>query len=186
LYYHYHFNDKARKCGEEVVEFEVSTSYIESVITLQRIMARRIASTNIGIETNPTSNYLISNIERYDEHPILRFNDAALANKPDNPHLLISVNTDDMGIFETNLENEYALLARSIEQLINDDGKPRYAPTDIYNWLDSVRIMGLRQSWKLNSAIDPKLEEAAKCVRYLRNKVMNEVSADWSNPDNWQ
>lgn len=148
LYYHYHFNDKVLRCGDEVVEFEVSASYIEATITLQRIMARRIASTNIGIETNPTSNYLISNIERYDEHPILRFNDAALANTPDNPHLLISINTDDMGIFETNLENEYALLARSIEQLSNDEGKPRYAPADIYNWLDSVRIMGLRQSWK--------------------------------------
>jgi hypothetical protein len=148
LHHHYHFNEKVHEYGAEVIEYEVSTSYIEAATTLQRIMAHRIASRNIGIETNLTSNYLISNVERYDEHPILRFNDAALANMPDNPHLLISINTDDLGVFETNLENEYALLARSIEQLINDDGKPRYAPADIYNWLDSVRIMGLRQSWK--------------------------------------
>ena len=94
LYHHYHFNEKVRKHGAEVVEFEVSTSYIEAVTTLQRIMGRRIVSTNIGIETNPTSNYLISNIERYDEHPILRFNDVVLANTPDNPHLLISINTE--------------------------------------------------------------------------------------------
>ena len=103
LNYHYHFDDKARKYGEEVVEFEVYANYIESVITLQHIIARRIASTNIGFETNPTSNYLISNIERYDEHPILRFNDADLANTPDNPYLMISVNTYDMGIFKNQL-----------------------------------------------------------------------------------
>lgn len=148
LYYHYHFNEKVRKYAEEVVEFEVSASYIDAVSTLQHIIARRVASVNIGIETNPTSNYLISSIERYDEHPILRFNDVALTNSQDNPHLLISINTDDLGIFETSLENEYALLACSIEQLIDDDGKPLHAPTDIYNWLDNVRTMGLRQSWK--------------------------------------
>lgn len=151
LYMHYHFNKDVRRDGEELVEYKISGAYIDAVCQLQRVMARRIAQANIGIETNPTSNYLISSVERYEEHPILAFNDAGLRNAPGNPHLSISINTDDLGVFETSLENEYALLARALEQSIGDNEKPRYAPSDICDWLDRVRVMGLRQSWKANN-----------------------------------
>jgi hypothetical protein len=148
LYYSYHFDEKVRNDGKEVVEYQVSDAYIDGVCTLQKIMAQRIAQANIGIETNPTSNYLISSIKRYDEHPILSFNDNGLVNAPDNPHLLISINTDDAGVFETSLENEYALLARALEQMAGENGKLRFSPSDIYKWLDQIREMGLRLSWK--------------------------------------
>ena len=62
--------------------------------------------------------------------------------------LQVSINTDDSGVFYTNLEMEHALLARGIERLVGEDGKLRFQRTDIYNWLDHIRVMGNDQSFQ--------------------------------------
>jgi len=37
-----------------------------------------------------------------------------------------SINTDDKGVFYTSLENEFALMARATELVMDDEGKPVY------------------------------------------------------------
>ena len=63
------------------------------------------------------------------------------------PQLSVSINTDDKGVFYTDLENEYALLARSLEECMDDQEQPRFRKNDIYAWLDDIRIMGLEQGF---------------------------------------
>lgn len=58
---------------------------------------------------------------------------------------LLSINTDDRGIFHTSLENEYAFLAASLENLTDENGEKRYLPQQIYDWLDHIRKMGNQQ-----------------------------------------
>lgn len=147
LYRAYHFNRKVRLDGAELIEHQISGAYINAVVCLQKILAFRVARANVAIEVNPTSNYLIGALERYDSHPVLSFYDVGLNNSPDNPHLSVSINTDDLGVFETDLENEYMLMARALERMEDKAGKRLYAPSDVYEWLDKVRLMGLRQSW---------------------------------------
>lgn len=60
----------------------------------------------------PSSNYLIGTIQKYEAHPILRFNSRYLHEFQKNMSVCVSINTDDQGVFDTLLENEYALMAQ--------------------------------------------------------------------------
>lgn len=102
----------------------------------------------IGIETNPSSNYLIGTIMKYDEHPILRFNARKLTNTDTNMSLNVSINTDDQGVFDTLLENEYALMELALKKAKDEKGQYKYDIEDIYEWLDYVRNMGLQQVFR--------------------------------------
>ena len=53
-----------------------------------------------------------------------------------------------MGTFFTNLENEYAFLARAQEEAKSEGGKSLYSISNILEWLDAIRIMGNEQGFK--------------------------------------
>ena len=48
----------------------------------------------------------------------------------------MSINKDDQGVFDTMLENEYALLAYALEKSVDQNGRERYQPEMVYRWLD--------------------------------------------------
>lgn len=56
---------------------------------------------------------------------------------------ILSINTDDKGIFSTSLEREFSLLALSLEKKYVKTGK--CLPRVIYEWLDSIRKMSAEQ-----------------------------------------
>lgn len=151
LYYNYHFNKMVRKEGEKRIEIKVRPFYVEGVKAVQKEMQKFIASQGIGIETNPSSNYLIGTFRDYGKHPILNFYNKGLVYDVEAlencPQMCVSINTDDSGVFSTSLENEYALLACALEQKVDTNGKPIYNRTNIYEWIDSVRQMGNDQSF---------------------------------------
>ncbi|MEZ3485954.1 MAG: hypothetical protein K1W22_05000 [Lachnospiraceae bacterium] len=145
MYLAYHFNKHVRETGEERTEFKVDQRYADIVCQLQDQMIRKLVGNGIGIETNPSSNYLIGTICKYEEHPILRFNSRKLKETQKNMSLSVSVNTDDQGVFDTLLENEYALMTLSLKKAKDKDGQPMYDIEDIYEWIDYVRKMGIEQ-----------------------------------------
>jgi len=152
LYQQYHYNPKIKDEGKKIKQFDISSDYIALVNEVQRRILNDFQGKNIGIECNPTSNYLIGTFKRYSKHPILRFNNLGLnlnsATSIDSPQLSVSINTDDQGIFSTSLENEYALMAIALEKEKNSDNSSRYSPSVIYDWLDRIRQMGLEQSFR--------------------------------------
>ena len=148
LYYAYHYSRSVREKGEEQEEFKVDQRYAELVRQVQDKMIAQLAKENIAIETNPSSNYLIGTIKKYDEHPILRFNSRKLVTPEKNMSLSVSINTDDQGVFDTLLENEYALMTLALKKSKDKDNQPLYDIEDIYEWVDYVREMGLEQSFK--------------------------------------
>lgn len=149
LYIGYHYNYNVRKKGEKKVEVKIIREYIELVKEIQKKMQIEVAKKNIFIETNPSSNYLIGTFDKYCEHPIVKFNNLGLTYNPEllknNPQIVVSINTDDQGVFATSLENEYALMAIALEKELDSDGNPKYNQAMIYDWLDRVRRMGLEQ-----------------------------------------
>lgn len=142
---YYAFDAEVRKRGKEREKFKIEPAYINLVRQLQDCMIKRLVKRGIAIETNPSSNYLIGTINRYDQHPILRFNSRKLAETMPNMSLSVSLNTDDQGVFDTLLENEYALMVLALEKAKNERGMEKYDIEDIYEWLDYVREMGLEQ-----------------------------------------
>ena len=151
LYHFYHYNADIRRAGKLKVEKRIEMQYIEAVELVQKKMRWEIAQRGIGIETNPSSNYMIGTFSRYDEHPITRFYNEGLTldheKLQDSSQIWVSINTDDQGVFDIKLENEYALMARALEKKKDENGNPVYSKTMIYNWLDKIRKMGLEQSF---------------------------------------
>lgn len=151
LYQAYHYNPAIRRNGRASKEFFVNASYIALIRDIQDKMQQDLERQGIMIECNPTSNYLIGTFRRYEFHPIFRFNHAELLSQSgtsaSDPQLSVSINTDDLGVFETSLENEYAVLAASLERAQTEDGRKKYTSDSIYKYLDNVRKMGLEQSF---------------------------------------
>ncbi len=148
LMHHYHYNPQVKKRGAEIADYCISSRYIGAVEDLQNAMQKEIAHIGIAIETNPSSNYLISTFKKYEKHPLVVFNDQGLCTPEERPQMFVSINTDDQGVFDTNLENEYALMANALENCKDENGKYLYKPADVYRWLDNIRRMGLEQSFK--------------------------------------
>lgn len=152
LYYCYHFNSNVKAVGRKEIEVKITRPYIEAVKQVQHCMQFQIARMGIAVETNPTSNYLIGTFKDYRKHPILQFYNKGLVNDPKLldacAQIPVSINTDDMGVFNTSLQNEYALLASSLESAVDENGKRVYDRTSIYQWLDTIRQMGNDQSFK--------------------------------------
>jgi adenosine deaminase len=152
LYFAYHYNDQVKTIGNEIVRFDVSNAYINAVGIIQKYMQREVAEKHIAIECNPSSNVLIGTFKRYDKHPIVNFFNLGLCVDPailmNCPQLMVSINTDDQGVFNTYLENEYAFLAKALEKARDQDGNPIYNMSMIYDWLERIRNMGLEMSFR--------------------------------------
>lgn len=149
LYNEYHYNHDVKRKGSISEEFKVSSDYIKLMEQLQTAMRTEIAEMHISIETNPTSNLKIGYFDRYIEHPITKFYNAELEidyqKLKSCAQISTSINTDDLGVFDTNLENEYALMAIALEKEKDENGNPQYCSRQIYNWLESIRQMGEEQ-----------------------------------------
>ena len=110
LVFLYHYNSDVKTRGLETEEFFVEPWYIELMEKLQEQMKQRVADRGIYIECNPSSNRYIGVFEHFDEHPMLKFNNHFIKDIEPESCLYTSINTDDLGIFATSLENEYALM----------------------------------------------------------------------------
>jgi adenosine deaminase len=90
------------------------------VQAVQVKLRKEIEGKKIIIESNPTSNVLISNIKGYDEHPMF------VLRRP-NSHIgcqfEIGLGTDDKGILATSIDNEYALIGTAMKERKQDNGQ---------------------------------------------------------------
>ncbi len=151
LYHTYHFNNQVKQEGKKKIKIHIPDIWIKGIKRLQKEMQFLVADCGIAIETNPSSNYIIGTFKDYAKHPIIQWYNAHLVLDPQKqqecPQITVSINTDDQGIFATSLENEYALMARALEEEVDLEGRHIYSRNLIYEWLDEVRKMGLRQSF---------------------------------------
>lgn len=151
LYSMYHYDVDVKTKGKETETLKITPDYIKLVKAVQKKMQFLIAEKGIAIECNPSSNYLIGTFRRYDAHPITVFNNTFLEHRQDKllecAQLSVSVNTDDQGVFDTSLTNEYALLALALEKKHDSNGKRLYSASNIYQYLDWIRKMGIEQSF---------------------------------------
>lgn len=153
LYHLYHYSSSVKQVGKIQEDYYVTPALIRVVKAIQKELKKEVAARGIGIETNPSSNYMIGTFKRYSKHPIINFYNQGLVLDQELleqcPQIWCSINTDDQGVFGTSLENEYALMACALERERGKDGKPVYKKDMIYRWLDNIRINGNRQSFNV-------------------------------------
>ena len=88
-------------------------NYIEAVNIAQKYVVGLLIQHNVGVETNPTSNYLIGPVEDFEDVPALKM--LGLFHGSEHYRdLRISIGTDDPGLFYTSLRNEYTSLYYSL------------------------------------------------------------------------
>lgn len=146
IYHLYHYDYEVKKRGWEPIGHGIEEWYIELVCQFQFALQKEVHKRGMAIECNPTSNVLIGTFKYYDKHPIMTFNDHHLGDKPENPHIQVSINTDDIGVFDTSLENEYALVFEAIRRSRHAEGN--YNDDDIYEYLEYIRENGWRMAFK--------------------------------------
>lgn len=155
LLYCYHHNKHIRRTGNEKCEVILMPEIITLIEEVQHRMCHKIAQLHLGIEANITSNLFIGSMNKYIQHPIVKLYQHGLhANDiyETCPQLSVSVNTDDRGVFDTSIEEEYALVALALEKERDYNGRFRYQPRYIYEWLNHIREMGFEQRFRKENA----------------------------------
>ena len=151
ILHYYHYGRHEREKGIECISFEIGYDYRVLMTEMQEKMQSMIALKGIAIECNPSSNYLIGTFGKYENHPIFRFNTHLLSPKNGGNEICVSVNTDDQGVFDTSLENEYALLAECLAGMKDENNERIYSDETIYDYLDYIRKMGISQTFPASS-----------------------------------
>lgn len=146
LYRLYHYDRQVRTMGSRVVSFTVTELYINAITEIQNAMMKQIATMGLVIECCPSSNWKIGMIDRYDEHPIFRFK--PIYGNDVQKELPVTINTDDLGIFQTSLDFEYALLATAALKKKDANGNRVYAKNDVIRWLEEIRVNGEKYRFK--------------------------------------
>ncbi len=143
LYERYHYDPVIKARGARVEVFSVEEEYVQLIREIQEGMRREIAQKGIGIECNPSSNVLIGTFQEYQNHPIFRFH--PINKELGDDKLMVSVNTDDQGVFDTSLENEYALLTCCLcTEKIGQTGDC-FSAEEVYQYMEHLRAMGHAQ-----------------------------------------
>ncbi len=135
----YHYNLKYNKLLNEVKVIDyVDEEFIKAVEYVQQKLREKVDKKGIGIEVNISSNYLISNIEKYIDHPLFIFTNQKLNRGTNN--MLVSVCTDDAGLFGTSLYREYSIIAKTlIEEGI--------ASSKVHCYIEHLIEQSQRQNW---------------------------------------
>lgn len=141
----YHYSTKINENGGKVASYEVKPDRIRLVELLQNHLISLLEKKGICVESNPSSNLEIGPFARYDEHPIIRLNADELISTPYNARVNVSINTDDIGIFDTALENEYTIMRKALERATDKYGNRKYY--DVNKWINVIRENGLKQSF---------------------------------------
>nr|WP_225893758.1 hypothetical protein [Clostridium botulinum] len=134
-------------------------------------MLKKVGSKGIVVETNPTSNTAIGQIENIFQHYILNLNHHGLKDIEQCNDLMVTINTDDPSVFNTNINNEFAYIFYSLKE-------KGYNTSQILYWIDQVREVGLNSSFietrTLNN--DKRLEELYEIIEGLENlEILDDV-----------
>lgn len=135
----------------------------KSIKETQQYLIDKIARKGIIIETNPVSNINIGEIKGMDSHPILMLNNSF---KNDYNRVMVSVNTDDHGVFSTTLRNQYGYILEILKQ----QGIPM---EKALLWIDQVRKNGLNSTFIYNKRKTKSqiLKELTEMKRAIETKI---------------
>lgn len=126
-------------------DFKILYQYDRVIKKVQNKMMKLLNGKKICIETNPTSNVRIARLWQYDELPLFRF--SKIRKRP-SQDILISVNTDDKGIFATSLHREFSLLALAMTKQRKKGEVKKWDKQTIYQYVGRLANAGQEQRFR--------------------------------------
>lgn len=105
-----------QKRAEELVIVDAEFLGAPDYIKIQQALMQQIKERGVIIETLPSSNVRISQYESIDEHHSLRWMRVENHIQEGDPEIMVSLGSDDPGIFATNLETEFYLLFTTLKK----------------------------------------------------------------------
>lgn len=145
-YHSFKYFDNGAKGDALTIPEKYQEEWYDLLEKIQQNLLDKVERKHIAIECNPSSNLKIGEMERYDEHPIVKFFNYGISTKYPHHNIAVSINTDDQGVFSTSLEREYSLIALAVER--NQTDKNKNSPRAIIDWLDRIREMSIEQTFK--------------------------------------
>lgn len=130
---------------QKTAEFKMPFLYDRVIKKVQNRMMQQINDKKICIETNPTSNVRIGQLSLYEQLPGFRF--TKMRKRP-SQDIMVSVNTDDKGIFATSLHREYALLALALDKQRMKGDVRRWSEQMIYEYVGQLADAGQAQRFR--------------------------------------
>ena len=137
LVHRYHFDSVLKKYAREVSYYEPEPELVELTKQLQLRMRNYILEKGVAVESCPSSNFLISNLEEFRDIPTFNLFPIQESNS-DFVRLNLSINTDDQGVFFTSLQKEYAMLAGTLREERDTKGMRVYSDDMILNWIEHL------------------------------------------------
>lgn len=176
LYHLYHYSKEGKINGGVFDTWEVDKDICKTIDEVQQHILQKVEEMGIAIECNPTSNFKIGEIDRYDEHPITKLNTLKRQNQYPRHNVSVSINTDDKGVFATSIEREYALIAHAlIRRYRQETGEIK--DNDVYDWLDKIRLNSLDQRFDKTIRIQEPSEKhnLMELKQHVGEEVENEI-----------
>jgi hypothetical protein len=146
-----------------------------AISKVQQKLLQEVEDLGIAIECNPTSNFKIGEIDRYDHHPITKFNTIDRQSRYPRHDISASINTDDKGVFSTSIEREYALIAHALIRKYRQESS-EIKDSDVYDWLDKIRFHSIEQRFDKTVHLQDPSEKHS--LRELKHKIRKEVEED--------
>lgn len=137
----------------EVIHYHLSPQEVAILKTLQSMMQEFVSRAGVIVEVNPSSNIVIGGIDTIHQHPMYSMTNYYC----DYKDLMICVNSDDPGVFQTNVCNELGIAYMGmIERGIGREA--------CLNWIDRLRENGMRSSFIRSRESDEELLRSLDCL----------------------
>lgn len=107
VYWRWQSDKDLWKKSEELIEVKSDFLQASHYLLLQQALMHEVADRGVVIETLPSSNVRISQYKHFSEHHALRWMREPSATPPNDPGILVSLGSDDPGIFSTDIETEF-------------------------------------------------------------------------------
>jgi adenosine deaminase len=126
-----------KKRAREITVLTPEPELVVLAKQLQLRMRNYILEKGVAVESCPSSNFLISNLEEFKDIPTFNLFPIQESSS-DFVRLNVSINTDDQGVFFTSLQKEYAMLAGTLRELHDSNGLRIYSDDQILNWIEHL------------------------------------------------
>lgn len=144
----------------EPIQIEVDSRNERLYKYLQDSLMDKINNMGIIIETNPTSNLTIGEMEDLFHHYIFKLNNIDL--NDEHRRAIISINSDDPSVFNTNVSNEIAYIFYALQ-------KKGYSREESLQWIDKIRNYGMQSSFLQDD--DITYDELKDRIKYVLDQL---------------
>lgn len=136
-----HFCPIYEEIYNRVVLIDKNEFSLDLLKNLQKVLIDKVESLGIYIETNPTSNTAIGEVESLYKHYITKLNSVnSYRDTNQKQQVLVTVNSDDPAVFNTNVENELSYIYHALVHA-------GYGKEDVILWIDKIRQYGMSASF---------------------------------------